>query len=210
MCIQLKLHNMKSRVKCLITGFVFGMFFLMALLTSIGCKTQKQVSNTQTAQSSLNTDYNTEYKKYSEVRAYGDTLTGSSYLSAFFDKTSPRDIDSINAESTGIQMGIQLTAQRDTQGHVTGLHLKYLGIAKPTTKTNTHEVQQANVKQTAKTDIKKTETSVTSTQKGFSVPSWVWALVIVIILIMVTLAGWQFIQKLKTLTNIPQWLKKIL
>jgi hypothetical protein len=201
---------MKTNIKVFITGFVFGMLLLMALGSSTGCKTQKQVSKTQTAQSSLNTDFNTEYKKYSEVRAYGDTLTGSSYLSAFFDKTSPRDIDSINAESTGIEMGIQLTAQRDTQGHVTGLHLNYRGIAKPTTKTNTHEEQQANVKQTATTASTKATTAVTSTTKGFSVPSWVWALVILIILAMLTLAGWQFLKRFKTVTSIPQWIKKFL
>lgn len=199
-----------KKFKAFLTGFVTGMLLLMAMASFPGCKTQKQVTATQAVQSSLNTDANIEYKKYSEVKAYGDTLTGSSYLTAFFDKTSPRDIDSINAESTGISVGIELTAKRDTQGHVTGVHVKFRGIAKPTTKTNTHEVQQANVKQTAKTDIKKTTTSVTSTQKGFSVPSWVWALVIVVILIMLMIPASQFIQKLKTLTYIPQWLKKLL
>lgn len=209
MSIQKKLHNMK-KFKAFLTGFVTGMLLLMAMASFPGCKTQKQVTTTQAVQSSLNTDANIEYKKYSEVKAYGDTLTGSSYLTAFFDKTSPRDIDSIHAESTGISVGIQLTAQRDTQGHVTGVHVKYRGIAKPTTKTNTHEVQQANVRQTATTASTKATTAVTSTTKGFSVPSWVWALVIVVILIMLTLAGWQYIQKLKNLTSIPQWLKKFL
>lgn len=163
--------------------------FATILLGIISCGTvKKTTTGTSEVTEQTETQTTTQVNKIIESSTYGDTLSGASFLgflppaapapdSAGAGKGLPKQKDStqtITGESNGVKLKINVTPRRDHKGNVTGTDISYQAIAKPTSKTTTHE-QSSSTENTK--GNKKATSAVHSTEDiraGWSMPAWVW------------------------------------
>lgn len=169
-------YNMKALSKIL----------LLTCVVLTGCSTTKSKLKSQSkAHSETESKSTTHTDLVTEIKAYGDTLQGHGYLQVDTTCKDSTKADSIISESHGIKLTIKVTPQRNNKGQITGNRIDYTAIAKPTKTISSREVQQSKVSTTTKVDSTKQSKLTSSVKKGFSVPSWVWWVLLLMIALVV-------------------------
>ena len=186
-----------------------GMLIIFALLilTTVGCGTTKTVTKSEVKEKEqIKTNAVTNTTTNIEKKTFGDTLKGENFIPASALTDTPatqEDTTDIHAKGngtvpkkkfkkhqpysvTGESQGIkyrQTFIPQFNNGKFTGVMQNFSIIAKPVTTTDTREAQHSDVSTTIKKDSAGKADSKTTSKKGLALPSWVWWVIVIAVLV---------------------------